>query len=303
MSVNLTTLYGQQFASSQALLSQQRVSRFVQGVMSQGGYRGKQASPVDQFGSLEMQAVTSRFAPKSRSDVTTDRRWLAPSPFDLTQQVDEFDRLKLLNDPNSSYNQIAVAAQSRKKDDLIIAALTGAALTGEAGGTSTILPTSTSTNVVSVDFGGAASNMSVAKIKKAIELLLTNNVELDFEDIYCALGPKQNTALLNEIEIIHGDYSKATVDSKGRVTSYMGINFVHSNRLLAPAAGDDQSGTSRNCPLWCKSGMHLGLWADSVYDVRQAKELKGNPFEVYCYLMLGATRLEEAKVIKIWARE
>lgn len=301
MSANLPSLYGQQYASSVALLSQQRTSRFVQGVMVQGGYRGKQASPVDQFGAVEMQPVTGRFQPKTRTDAPVDRRWVTPSPFDLQQQVDTFDQLKLLQDPKSAYNQNTVAAQFRKKDDLIITALFGTALTGESGGTSTTLPTSTSTNVVSVSEGGTTSNMNVQKLKKGIELLLTNNVDLDFEDVWCAIGPKQNTALLNEIEIIHGDYSKATVDAKGRVTNYMGINFAHTNRL--PTGTDDAAGTSRSIPLWCKSGMHLGLWEDAIYKVRQAEELKGNPWEIYCYLMFGATRLEEAKVIRIWARE
>lgn len=301
MSANLPSLYGQQYASSVALLSQQRTSRFVQGVMVQGGYRGKQASPVDQFGAVEMQPVTGRYQTKVRTDAPVDRRWVTPSPFDLQQLEDTFDRLKLLNDPKSAYNLNTVAAQFRKKDDLIISAMFGTALTGESGGTSTILPTSTSTNVVSVSEGGTTSNMNVQKLKKGIELLLTNNVDLEFEEVWCGIGPKQNTALLNEIEVIHGDYSKATIDSKGRVTSYMGINFAHSNRL--PTGTDDAAGTSRSIPLWCKSGMHLGLWEDAIYRVRQAAELKGEPWEIYCYMMIGATRTEEAKMIRIWARE
>lgn len=303
MSVNLVDLRTQQFASTQQLLAQQRTSRLIQAVMVQGGYRGKQVSPVDQYGSLEMRSVSGRFQPKERSDAPVSRRWVAPSAFDLTQQVDSFDKLAMINDPANPLNQVAVSAQFRKKDDLIIDALLGSALTGEAGGTSTILPTSTSTNVVAVNTGGSASNLNTAKLEKGIELLLTNNVDLDQEEVWCAIGPKQNTALLSEIKMIHGDYSKAgaQIDSKGRVMAYMGIQFAHSNRL--DTGTDDQSGTSRAIPLWCKSGMVLGEWADAIYDIRQAKELKGNPWELYVYMDIGATRTEEAKVIKIWARE
>lgn len=303
MSANLLNLYGQQYSTNVGLLLQQRDSKFGPYVMT-GTHAGEQASPVDQVGSVEMQSVTGRFQTKTRTDAAVDRRWVSPSDFDLQQLVDKFDKLKMLSDPKNAYVQNTVAAVNRKKDEVIIDAFFGTSLTGKTGTTSTTFPTSTSTNVVGVSTGGTTSNINVAKIKKAIELLLTNNVDLDVEQVACAIGPKQNTALLNEIEVISSDFSPAerpTIDSKGRVMSFLGINFVHTNRL--DLGTDDAAGSSRGIPLWCKSGMHLGLWQDAVYDVREAKEFKGNPWEVYAHMSLGATRIEEGKVIRIWCRE
>lgn len=304
MSANLPTLFSQQYSTNVQLLSQQRLSKFQMAVSVDSGYRGKQVSPVDQVGAVAMQPVTSRFQTKTRTDAVVDRRWVVPSSFDLQQLEDSFDKLKMISDIRSAYVQNTIAAANRQKDDLIIDAFFGTSLTGETGGTSTTFPTSTSTNVVSVSEGATTSNISVAKLKKGIELLLTNDVDLDLEEVYCAIGPKQNTALLNEIEIIGNDFRPAErpqVDAKGRVVEFMGIRFLHTTRL--DTGTDDAAGTSRAVPLWCKSGMHLGLWQDNQYRVRQAEEFKGNPWEVYAYMTAGATRIDEDKVIRIWARE
>lgn len=302
MSLNLATLYGQQFSSNVALLLQQKMSKF-RGAVTTGSHTGKQASPVDQIGAVAMRPVTNRFAPKERTDAAVDRRWVSPSDFDLQQLVDTFDNLKIISDPKSKYVQNAIAAANRQFDDLIIDGFFGTSLTGETAGTSTTFPTSTSTNVVSVDTGGAASGLNVAKLKKAYELALTNEVDVESDPLYVAITAKQNTNLLNEIEIISADFKaeqKPRVES-GKVMSFLGFNFIHSQRL--DTGTDDQAGTSRAIPVWAKSGMYLGLWQDMRTDVREAKELKGNPWEVYLYLSAGATRLEEGKVLKIWARE
>jgi hypothetical protein len=256
---------------------------------------------VDQIASVEMTEVTTRYEPKTRTDAAVDRRWVDPTAYDLQQIVDTFDKLKMISDPKSAYVQNAVAAANRRFDRYIISAFFGGAKTGKTGSTTTNFATSTQT--VGVSTGGTTSNLNVAKLKAALEIVLSNEIDIDSDPLYCAITAKQNTALLNEIQIISSDFKQqeAPVVSNGRVMSFLGINFIHSQ--LLGTGTDDASGTSRAIPLWCKSGMHLGIWQDTKYDVREAKELKGNPWEVYLYLMAGATRLEEKKVVRIWARE
>lgn len=300
MSANFPTLYTQKFASNVALLAQQKSSKFEGSVTVGTGYVGEQASPVNQIGAIEMKPVNGRFEPKQRTDAPVDRRWVTPENWDLQQLVDTFDKLKAAVELNSAEVAAAVAARNRRKDYTLINSFFGTALTGKNGGTSTTFPTSTSTNVVSVSYGATASSMTVAKLKKGIELMMSNNVDLDEEEVFCGLSPAANTALLNDIEVIDGNFKGAVVDNKGRLASYYGIQFKHSNYFANGT--DDAAGSSRALPLWCKSGMHLGIWQDDVVRVRQAEELKGNPWELYCYQSFGATRLEEAKVIRIWAR-
>lgn len=299
MSANLASLYGQEFSTNVALLLQQKESKFSGAVMT-GTHQGKQASPVDQVGAVNMSPVTSRFAEKVRTDAPVDRRWVVPQDFDLQQLVDTFDKLKVISDPRSVYVQNSLQAANRQKDDLLIAAFTATALTGETGGTSTSILAG---NTVSVSTGGTASGLNVAKLKKAYELLLSHDIDVDSDPVYCAITAKQNTDLLNEIQVINADFKQEQKPQVvgGRVMSFLGINFLHSQRLVTGT--DDAAGTSRSLPLWCKSGMHLGVWADVKTDVREAKELKGNPWEVYLHMSMGATRIEEKKIVRIWARE
>jgi hypothetical protein len=102
MSVNLPTHFVQQYSTNIALLLQQKGSKLRNTVMT-GNHVGKQASPVDQIGKVEMQVVASRFAPMGRVDAPTDRRWVFPSDFDLPQLIDDFDKLRLITDPSSAY--------------------------------------------------------------------------------------------------------------------------------------------------------------------------------------------------------
>ena len=52
-------------------------------------------------------------------------------------------------------------------------------------------------------------------------------------------------------------------------------------------------------PVWCRSGMHLGIWGDVKNSVSQRRDLQGEPWQLYTTMTIGATRLEEDKVYAI----
>lgn len=296
MSINLPTHYVQQYANTISLLLQQKNSRFESAVTT-GSYIGKQASPVDQIGAIDMLPVTTRFAPMGRVDAALDRRWVSPSDFELPQLIDSFDKLRLLNDPSSAYLQNAIQAANRKKDDLIYAAFFGTAKTGEVGGTSTAFG---ATQFVSVNTGGTASNLNVAKLRAGKRILMANEVDFDEDQVYCAISSVEHDSLLNEIQVVSTDFNDKPVLVEGRVTRFLGINFIISERMTT--ATDDAAGTSRQIPMWAKSGMHLGTWNDMETDITQRKDLSGVPWQAYLAMSMGATRLEEKKIVRIWAR-
>lgn len=296
MSINLPTHYVQQYANTISLLLQQKNSRFESAVTT-GSYIGKQASPVDQIGAIDMLPVTTRFAPMGRVDAALDRRWVSPSDFELPQLIDSFDKLRLLNDPSSAYLQNAIQAANRKKDDLIYAAFFATAKTGEVGGTSTAFGTN---QFVSVNTGGTASNLNVAKLRAGKKILMANEVDFDEDEVYCAISSTEHDSLLNEIQVVSTDFNDKPVLVEGRVTRFLGINFIMSERMTT--ATDDTAGTSRQIPMWAKSGMHLGTWNDMQTDITQRRDLSGMPWQAYLAMSMGATRLEEKKIVRIWAR-
>lgn len=296
MSINLNGLYASQFASNIQLLLQQKESRLRSLVMS-GSHKGDKASPVDQLGAVNMSPVVGRFEPITRTDGATDRRWVLPYGYDLTQQIDHSDALKLLLDPQSSYVQNAVNAANRKFDDLIISAFFGTAQTGVAGATGTVFPVA-ATHQVAVNQGAAGNTgMTVAKLRKAKQLLMSYEVDLDNDPLTCVVNSIQHDNLLAEAQVTSLDFNDRPVMMEGRITRFLGINFIHSERL-----GVDGS-SYRRCPVFAKSGMYLGIWEDMKIDVSQRKDIKGLPYQIYSMLTAGATRLEENKIIEIKCAE
>lgn len=293
MSVNIPGHYVQQYATNIELLLQQKGSKLRNYVTSKS-YVGKQASPVDQIGAVEMQSVTGRFQAMGRVDAAVDRRWVTPSDFDLPQLLDSFDKLRLLTDPESSYVQNAVFAAGRKMDDLIIGAFWGSAKTGETGSASTAFLAG---NQIAQGFGAsAATGLTVAKLREAKRLLMSHEVDLDTDPITCIVTAKQHDNLLAEAQVISLDFNDRPVLVEGKLQRFLGINFVHCERLVT-------DGTYRRVPVFAKSGMHLGIWNDVVTDVCQRKDIQSLPFQAYVYMTMGATRLEEKKTVEVKCAE
>lgn len=293
MSLDLVNLYGRQYATNVQLLLQQTGGKFLKAVDT-GSYKGDQASPVDQLGAIEASEVTTRFADMPRTDATTARRWVFPTDYDANQLIDQFDKLRLLSDPQSKYVQNAHKAMGRKQDIEIIKAFTGTAKTGVNGGTSTSF---TATNEVDVAEGGANSRLNVAKIRAVKELMERNYIDFEMEEAFIGITARDHSALLNEIQIIGRDFKngEAPVLVNGRVTEFLGFKFIQSELIESQLAGTNEV----TLPVWVKSGMHFGIWNDITTDVSQRKDLRGLPWQAYVYGTFGATRLEENKVYAI----
>jgi hypothetical protein len=302
MSVNILNAQVQRFASDVELLLQQTDSRLQPAVDVGTGYMGKQVSPVEQIAAITASKVTTRGEPMPATDATFVRRWVLPEDWDLAQRIDSFDSLRLALDQGikSKYAQNAVAALNRAKDNVILSAMFGTNLTGETAGTSTTFPNG---QVVGVSVGATTSNLTVAKLKRGMRTLLANDVDLSREQVYCAITASQHEALLNEIEITSQDFNpgERPVLADGMVTRFLGINFIHTE--LVPTGTDDAAGTSRSVPLFVKSGVHLGIWSDIAVDITKRRDLRSIPWQVYTKLTIGATRLDEEKVVRIWCRE
>lgn len=305
MSVNLPDHFVQQYSTNIQLLLQQRGSK-LRDTVTVGTYVGKAASPVDQVGAIAAQRRTTRFAPMGRVDAALTRRWVYPVDYDLPQLIDTFDKLRLIIDPQSSYVQNGTYAMGRAMDDEIIDAYFGDAKIGENGGSTetfdTTLTSSGGQNV-SVGVGGAASGLNVAKLREGKKTLMAAEVDIDSDMLCCPVTAAQHDNLLNEVQVVSADFGwkDAPVLKEGKLERFLGINFKHCERLTTGT--DDATGTSRQIPLYAKSGMHLGVWNDIQNSVSIREDIQGRPFQLYSMGTFGATRIEKKKVVRIWARE
>jgi hypothetical protein len=299
MSANLASHYVQQYANTVQLLSQQTVSKLEATCLS-GSHVGEQASPVDQYGKVEAVDATAlaRFADITRIDAPVDRRWVLPSDFHIPQLIDKRDILRVLTDPKSSEARIAIAGMNRQKDATLLAALGGTSKTGKIGATNTTLPAG---QTVGVSFGTALSKMTVAKMREAKRILMANDVDTDMEDVYIVMSPTDHDNLLGEVTVTSRDYNDGQpVLKEGKVTRFLGMNIITSN--LLGTGTDDLAGTSRPAYVYAKSGLYLGNWNNISVDISERKDLISLPWQIYTSMTIGATRLEEAKVVRIWCR-
>ena len=123
----------------------------------------------------------------------------------------------------------------------------GDARTGENGATATAFDGAGQT--VAVDEGAtSATGLNVAKLRAAKKILMANEVDIDHDPLYVALTAEQHDDMMNEIQAVSLDFNTKPVLVDGRITSFMGFNFIHSERLEA------DSNTYRRCPAWAKSG-------------------------------------------------
>jgi hypothetical protein len=297
MADNIASVYAVQYGTNISLLLQQKGSK-LRGAVQTGSYMGKASEVVTQYGATSARAVSTRYQPIVPVNTPNNRRWVFPEDYDWADLIDNFDKLRLLADPQSAYSQNGLYAMGRAIDDVIISGIFGANKTGEAGGTTTNFDTAN--QQVAVTYAAAGNvGLTVDKLREARRILMENEVDLDAEPAYCAISAEQHDDLLGQLQVTNADFNTdAPVLQDGKVTRFLGINFIHTERLPV------SSGTThRRCPVWVPSGVHLGTWNDIMSNVTQRRDLSSHPYQIYLMGTFGATRTEEKKVVDILCAE
>lgn len=292
MSFNVPTHFVQQYANNVELLLQQKGSK-LRDTVSVGSYNGKAAKAVEQVGAVTAQKRVTRHGDTPLISTPADARWVFPVDYEWADLIDSQDKLRMLIDPTSSYAQNGAYALGRAMDDEIIAAYFGTSKTGENGSTDTTFPGGQ--QVLQAVGAAGATGLNVAKLRAAKKVLMANEVDIDNEQLFCVITAAQHDDLLNEVQAISLDYNTRPVLVDGKITSFMGFNFVHSERLPT-------DGTYRRVPVYAKSGVHLGMWDDITTKISERND-KGHAMQVYVKGTFGATRVEEKKIVEIKCAE
>ena len=292
MSENLPKLFTTQFSTVLALKLQQRQSK-LRGRCMEGFHVGKQASPIQYIGAIQMKPPAGRFAPIGRQDVDFVRRWVMPVDRDANQLIDSFDKLKTAIEPTSQYSDVAAAAVAREWDDrLIAAAFADAQLGTDEGAMSTETFSTSSWQIASTFGSAAASGLTVAKMIEAKRIFRKAQVDLEAESLTWVTNSQGESDLLNQVQVVSTEFSDKPVLQEGRVTRFMGFDIVYSERLTSG------SNVRQNIPF-VKSGLYLGIWKDTENDVDRRKDLSGLPYQIYTAMSSGATRLEPGRLLQV----
>ena len=288
MSSQVTTAFVQQYSSNVQLLSQQKGSLFRNAVRVESQV-GKNAF-YDQVGSATAQKRLSRHADTPQLDTPHARRRVSLVDYEYADLIDDQDKVRTLIDPTSPYSQATAFAMGRAIDDEIISAAFGTAYTGETGSTSTTFPAG---QVVAV--GSPVAGLSIAKLVEAKQLLDEANVDTTLPR-YVAVAPEQLADLLNITTVTSSDYNTVKALVQGEIDTFLGFKFIVSTRLSS------ESGVNRRVIAWAEDGLLLSIGKDITAKIDERAD-KGYATQVYYAMSIGATRMEEEKVVEIKCRE
>jgi len=286
MSSQITTAFVNQYSSNIQMLSQQMGS-LLRGAVDVESVSAEKAF-FDQVGSAAAVLRTTRHADTPLIDTPHSRRMVTMSDYEYADLIDDQDKVRLLVDPTSTYARAAAAAMGRAMDDVIIAAAIGTAKTGKDGSTSTALPSGQ--KVVH----GSAS-LTIAKLLSAKEILDEGSVDPSIPR-YIVCAPKQITSLLGTTQVTSSDFNTVKALAQGQMDTFSGFKFIVSNRLTTDGDGN------RAVIAFAGDGLKLAMGKEPTARIDERSD-KSYATQVYYCQTIGATRMEEAKVVEIACTE
>jgi len=264
-----------QWESSMQLLQQQTMERLrpnIKVVNASG-----EVHFINQLASTTVQEVTTRHADTPIIEMDHRVRAIRPRFFVWSTIIDDEDKVRLLTDPTSDYNQNASAGFARKCDLVVLEAAIGTSYTGDGGTTPTTFPAG---NIIAA--GG--TGLTKAKLITAMEFFLTNEVEGPY---FMAITADENSDLLGITEVASGDFNNTKVLVDGLVKNFMGFNFIHTEQLSTTGGN--------NVVAWSKNSIGLGVWKNMEMNISK-DATKNYNYRPHIKYFIGASRLDEVGV-------
>jgi hypothetical protein len=230
--------------------------------------------------------LTTRHADTPQIDTPHVRRRVTPNFYVHADFVDDTDKVRILIDPASQYSRNMVMGMNRQFDQEFWDAYYGTAFTGKTGSTQVTFPAG---NEIAV--GG--TGLTKAKIQNAKRLLMAN--EAADGRLFIGVTARQIDNLFDIDQLTSIDFNTIKPLRDGKVVSWMGFNFIHSE--LLPLSGGD-----RRCPAWSEFGMGFAIWEDIFTRIGERPD-KNYLTQVYARTVIGATRLEENRCMSILCDE
>ena len=286
MSSQITTAFVQQYSNNVQMLSQQKGS-LLRNTVDAETVAAKNAF-FEQVGQATAVKRVSRHGDTPQIDTPHSRRRVSMVDYEYADLIDKQDQVRTLIDPTSSYAQAAAFALGRAMDDEIISGITGNAFSGETGSTTVALPVGQKITESGTD------GLTIAKLRSAKEKFDSSSVDPSIPR-YLVVGPKQISDLLGTTQVTSSDFNTVKALANGEISTFLGFNFVVSNRLSIASS-------KRLCLAYAMDGIKLALGQDIMTRIDERSD-KGYATQVYVCMTMGATRMEEEKVVTIEAHE
>ena len=285
MSTQINKAFESQFSDNFIHLASQKQSKLA------GAVRMEQVNDAKQFffdrmDTVSMVQAISRHEDTPLTEVPFSRRRVTFNTYRAVDLIDNPDRVKMAKDPTSPTMKQLMAAMNRQKDDAIISAALGNAYSINASDTASTVALPSAQQIAN---GG--TDLTLAKLLEAKKKLLANDVDPGEEPMYVVVGPDQLEALLSVTTNTSVDFNSVRALMNAELDTWCGFKFIISTRLA-------KSGNIRSCFAWAKSG--LGLAMNGTPNIRISERSDKNySTQVFVECSLGATRIEDEKVVQI----
>ena len=136
----------------------------------------------------------------------------------------------------------------------------------------------------------ASTGLTVAKLRAAKKILGEGEVDKSIAR-HIAVMAEQLDDLLATTEVTSSDFNTVKALVQGELDTFLGFKFHETQRLT-----DD--GTDRQVIAWAQDGILLGVGQNPVARISERND-KNHATQVFYSMTIGATRMEEAKVVEV----
>jgi len=311
MSFEIDTAFVEQYSANVLLLSQQKVSR-LRGTCQMESVTGR-SFYGERIGATAGEDVDDRHGDTPLISTPHSRRKGTLVDWDWADLVDDFDKIKMLIDPASTYVQNAIAAANRRIDMHVYNALGGVSYAGQTGATSINNYDADECRLVDSDgtVATAGSNhtaavstaLTIAKLLTCKQLLDEGDIDPDRQRFFVT-NPYNLNMLLNTTEVKSSDYNTVKALAMGQIDTYMGFKFIMLQNYMDATKGhlrDSEAETADEaveCYAWVQDAIKLGVGKEITTRITERAD-KRYSVQPYVKMSFGATRVEGPGVVEI----
>ena len=310
-SFEITTAFVETYKTNIYMLAQQKEARLASKCRQES--QGSEQDFYERIGTVDAQKIVDRHGDTPQMNVPHSRRAVTLEDAEFADLIDKMDRVRLLINPDDAYVKAAVNALNRYKDDVFIGAALGIARSGKKAEVQIPLPNE---QKIGATDGTQSSGLNVFTLTLVQEKFDAADVDEDMRR-YIAYSAKQKQNMLNQEKVTSADYNTIRALVKGEINTFMGFEFVRSERLpvtlsaistFNPATGEITGGGdtiaagARRCIAWIEDGVVFATGQDIVTRITERDD-KRYSTQIYASQSVGGTRLEEVKVIEVLCAE
>lgn len=249
--------YGDNF-----MVATQQMGSKLRPYVTEKACAGEGAVAADTIQPARMRRRTERVRTNPDDPLARVRRWLVyRDPFDTGFYLDNVDRWRQIEDPQSELMMGLAAAAGRTVDDIILGidedgvvgqgGILGVVTEGKTPSATAALPSA------QITVHGSAG-LTIDKLRAARKRLgLDENLIAGIQPVM-AITSAQNDDLLGIIASGSANYNQLEQPHivEGKVNRLMGFSFINDMNRLPKA------GAIRSCPVWLRHQVVLGVWQD-----------------------------------------